>query len=512
MGLRALGPYSAGRIPEALASGWDSVGSADSFYRAEDLRFSIDSVISTMRALEAPRGRKVFLLLAGRWPTLFRPPGSGSLRGLLWTAPGADVSTDLELLGELVDTANLLGYTVYPMDQQTAPDSALWSNLRYVARETGGKAFMAGSNVKALDKVTFDTSNYYWLGFVPDYRRDNRARDIRVEVREPRLSARNRRGYLDLSRRTEADMEALQQLLFPPEVEAGGGPLLVEVGDAVATKGRTMTVPVTVHVPVGRFPAMPYDGAFRQQLELRLVALDRFRSRSETPAVALSLGGGHEPAPDEVVVYRASLNLRRRPHEVVVTVHDPVSRLTARGRASGRRSSTMTGNRKTWSARRPLLATRCRSGLGDPRPVAAWPVGRRRSRRQRSCCSVRRSTSGSSTSRSWSRTAPEIGCRGLGSEDDFRVSRRRRGSGCRVLHRGGRRAWRQGRQRRDAARRRRGRGRWRRTTSSSWTTITLKSCLQAARAPWVQGQVWRGSHLSGIRSQWWCRAAVGWSY
>ncbi len=334
-GFGAAGPYSAGRISQALAFGWDSVGWANSYYRARDLKFSIDAVISTMRALEAPRGRKVFLLLAGDWPTLFQPPGSSSLTGFLWTAPGANLRTDLELLEELVDTANLLGYTVYPMDQQTtSPNSMLWSNFRYVARDTGGKAFMAGSNIRALDKVSFDMSNYYWLGFVPDYQRDNRAHDIRVEVREPRLRARYRRGYLDLSGRVEADMEALQELLFPPEVEAGGGPLLVEVGDAVATKRRTMAVPVSVHLPVGRFPALPYDGGFRQELEVRFAALDRFRRRLEIPAVSLSLGGGYEPAPDEVLVYRASLTLRRRPHELVVTVHDPISKLTAKGRVA----------------------------------------------------------------------------------------------------------------------------------------------------------------------------------
>ena len=333
-GFGVPGPYSAGRISRDLAFGWDPVDWADLSYRAEDLRFSIDSVISTMRALEAPRGRKVLLLLAGDWPTLYRPPGSGRLTGLLWTSPLANVSSDLDMLDELIDTANLLGYTVYPMDQQRAPQTGLWSNLRYMARDTGGKAFMAGSNVKALDKIAFDTSNYYWLGFVPDYRRDNRAHDIRVEVREPEVRARYRRGYLDLSGRVEADMEALRELLFPPEVDVGGDPLLVEVGDAVATKRRAMAVPVKVHVPVGRFPAVPYDGAFRQQLEVRFVALDRFSRRSEIPAVSLSLGGGHEPTADDVVVYRTSLTMRRRPQELVVTVHDPVSKSTARGRVA----------------------------------------------------------------------------------------------------------------------------------------------------------------------------------
>ena len=298
-GFGAAAPYSTGRLSQALAFGWDAVDWADSSYRAEDLRFSIDSVISTMRALEAPRGRRVFLLLAGDWPALFQPPGSGRLTGYLWTAPGARLWTDLQLLEELVDTANLLGYTVYPVDQQTSPNSSLWSNLRYVARETGGKAFMAGSNLRMLDKVGFDTANYYWLGFAPEYRRDNGEHDIRVELREPGFRARYRRGYLDLSGRVEADMRALQELLLPPELEASGGPLLVEVGAAAPTKGRTMQVPVRVRLPVGRFPATPYEGSYRQQLEVRFVALDRFGRRSEIPAVPLSLGGAYEPAPDD---------------------------------------------------------------------------------------------------------------------------------------------------------------------------------------------------------------------
>ena len=333
-GFGALGPYSAGRISADLASGWDPADWAESTYRAEDLRFSIDSVISTMRALEAPRGRNVLLLLAGDWPTLYSPSGSGRLRGLLWTSPFANVSTDLEMLDELIDTANLLGYTVYPMDQQRAPQRWLWSNLRYMARDTGGRAFMAGSNVKALEKVAFDASNYYWLGFVPDYRRDDRAHDIRVEVRAPGTRARYRRGYLDLSGRVEADMEALRELLFPPEVDVAGGPLVVEVGEAAATKRRTIAVPVSVRVPVGRFPAAPHDDGFRQRLEVRFVALDRFGRRSEFPADSLSLGGGYEPVPDEAVVYSTTLTMRRRPQELVVTVHDPVSKLTARGRVA----------------------------------------------------------------------------------------------------------------------------------------------------------------------------------
>lgn len=288
-----------------------------------DLQFSVHAVVSTMRALDPPQGRKVLLLLAGNWPT-----GDFRLDG-----QGAGYAADRDLLDELIDTANLLGFTVYPMDQQTShPYMRLWQNLRYVARDTGGKAFMAGSNVAALDIVTADTSDYYWLGFVPEYRRDDQAHDIRVEVLRPGLRVRSRRGYLDLSRRAEADMEAQRALLFPGEAVTESGSLEVEVGAVERVSRRKMSVPVTVYLPVGRFPALPYRGRFLQQLQLRFATIDGLGRQARIPMIPLSLGGGAEPASDDVVLYRTFLSMKRRPHDLVVTVHDPLSRLTASAR------------------------------------------------------------------------------------------------------------------------------------------------------------------------------------
>lgn len=290
-----------------------------------DLQFSIQAVVSTMRALDPPRGRKVLLLLAGNWPTGdFRPDGQG-----------AGYAADRDLLDGLIDTANLLGYTVYPMDQQTSrPHMRLWQNLRYVARDTGGRAFMAGSNVTALDSVAADTSDYYWLGFVPSYRRDDRAHDIRAEVLRPGLRVRSRRGYLDLSRRAEADMEAQRALLFPGEAVSEAGPLVVEVGAVERLNRRSMGVPVTVHLPVGRFPVLPYGDRFLQELQLRFATIDGLGRQARIPMIPLSLGSGSEPASDEVVFYRTFLSMKRRPHDLVVTVHDPLSRLTASARVA----------------------------------------------------------------------------------------------------------------------------------------------------------------------------------
>ena len=292
---------------------------------ARDLEFSITAVVSTMRALQAPQGRKVLLLLAGAWPTgAFRPEGQG-----------IGIRTDREMLDGLIDTANLLGYTVYPMDQQTTrPSTVLWQNLRYVARDTGGRAFMAGTNLNALSKVSADTANYYWLGFVPEYRRNDQVHDVRVEVLREGLRVRSRRGYLDVSRRAEADMEAQRALLFPGEDLTGPAPVLrVEIGDPQPFGLRKMKVPVTVFVPVGKFPVLPYEDQFLSRLELRFAVVDRNGEQAEIPLIPLDLRGRSKPAEDAVVPYNATLTLRRRPHALVVSVHDPLSRQTISKRA-----------------------------------------------------------------------------------------------------------------------------------------------------------------------------------
>ncbi len=288
-----------------------------------DLTLSVNAVISAMRALEQPEGRKVLLLLAGRWPAgEFRPGGRGS-----------ELRTDLDLLDRLIDTANLLGYTVYPVDQQASePSTKWWQNLRYIGRDTGGMAFLAGSHVDALARVSRDTSDYYWLGFVPEYRRDDRVHDVEVEVLRPGLEVRARRGYLDLSRSAEADMEAQRALLFPGQKARAAAALKVRVGDPRKLSRRRMAVPIDIEVPLGMFPALPYGNEYLQRLEIRFATIDGAGWRAEQPAIPLEVRSHSEPQPDSVFDYYAEVTLRHLPHTVVVTVHDPVSRQTASAR------------------------------------------------------------------------------------------------------------------------------------------------------------------------------------
>ena len=324
-------PFAAMDLPSAA-----SEARAESL--ARDLEFSVTAVSSTMRSLDVPDGRKVLLLLAGDWPVgSFRPGGQG-----------VGLRPDWDILDGLVDTANVLGYTIYPVDQQKGPSLWRWQNLRKVADGTGGRAFMAGSNLRALGRASEDTSNYYWLGFVPEYRRDDRAHEVRVELRRPGLRVRSRSGYVDLSRRAEADMETQGRLLFPDETRTHGEPLLrVEIGEPEPTGPfrRKMLVPVTVHVPVGHFPVFPFEDRFLARLELRFAVVDRNGQQARMPVIPLSLAGTTQPAPDAVVPYDTVLTLRRRPHDLLVSVHDPVSRQTVsvRTQVRSRMEPTTTG-------------------------------------------------------------------------------------------------------------------------------------------------------------------------
>jgi len=315
--LSAAGFRLAEMSPQSLAD--QAVGSI----LERDLTLSVNAVISAMRALDQPEGRKVLLLVAGRWPSgEFRPGGRGR-----------ELRTDLDLLDRLVDTANLLGYTVYPIDQQaSAPAMRWWQNLRYMARDTGGLAFMAGGNLDPLGRVSADTSNYYWLGFVPEYRRDDEVHDIEVEVLLQGLQVRVRRGYVDLSRNAEAEMEVQRALLFPRAAAPGVAPLRVRVGNPRGLRGRRMVVPMDIDVPLGRFAALPYGGEYVQRLEVRFATIDRGGWLAEQPAIPLEVRSDSAPDPDTVFDYYAEVTLRHRPHIVVVTVHDPVSGETASAR------------------------------------------------------------------------------------------------------------------------------------------------------------------------------------
>ena len=346
---------------------------------------SLDAAVAALRGFAAPEGRKVMLLLSGGWPFSLVPPAELVDRPELdQTAPDDDLrrrdddlselmrSTDLDdaLTGgarqfrKLADTANLLGYTLYPVDvpgmaaipgmTPASADRESWSlrasevrspaerrsrdavfaagspdreiadedSLVFLAQETGGRALRNAQSLDALREAAGDTRSYYWLGFAPDRQRDDRRHAIRVEVTEPGLRVRTRQSFLDLSPQAERTMAVESALLFGEPASEGALP--VEVGEIRPDGRRFIQVPLTVAIPLDAVTALPADGEWRVQVELRVAALDEKDRQSEVAAVPLELALSEAPQPGKYLPYQTTLKMRRAKQVLVVTLTDVV--------------------------------------------------------------------------------------------------------------------------------------------------------------------------------------------
>ena len=191
-----------------------------------------DVTVAALRAFASAPGRKVMLLLSGGWPTEVDP--------------------------RISEAANLLGYSLYPVDvagiqAPAVARDAKWSppadateygvlaantqddglittarerrthySFEVLARETGGKVSLNGNREGALDRTLEDTDSYYWIGFSPSWKADGRKHDIRLEVRRSGAEVRARRGYSDLSPRAQQALEAESRRLLSPSAAPGG--------------------------------------------------------------------------------------------------------------------------------------------------------------------------------------------------------------------------------------------------------------------------------------------------
>jgi VWFA-related protein len=347
---------------------------------------------AAMRGMASPSGRKVFLLLSGGWPMgsgaeilgdPFREAAQGSgasahrderfegvLEDPLRAIPNSYyVPRPQEIFEPITDTANLLGYTIYPVDvpgidpesnpadasrpspmaiqppARLEPGSELptfalqdfnahpplqlvssgWERgvhdtLNYLAAETGGKASLNSTRLKALQRVQEDTSSYYWLGFTPQRRADGKRHDIKVEVRRPGVEVRSREGFLDMSRGTETALKTESLLLFGGAAETER--LRLQVGEPRRAGLWHAEVPVTVEVPAELLTALPLDGGYEVRALFSAAAQDKWSGRSEIQMTKLRLSLDEAPAPGSFVRYQTTLKLRRAQQHLVFAVSD----------------------------------------------------------------------------------------------------------------------------------------------------------------------------------------------
>ena len=307
----------------------------------DQLEDAVDAASATLRGFAAPPGRKVMVLASGGWP--FRPAEFVTGDPLVANLDRRFEQGE-EIYGPLAETANLLGYTLYPVDApglegNSSVDAAspvplpgifadfretdLHDSLRYLARETGGQALLNGQRSEPLSRVADDTRSFYWLGFNPDRSGDGEVRTIELELKQRGLEVRSRSGYRDLSIEEEVTMQVASALLFGMPAHKDG--LAVELGDSRRDKRKTMIVPVTVRLPANAVALLPTADGFAASLEVRVAAIDERGKKSEIATLEWPVTRDKLPAEGEALEFAASLRLRRAPQDLVVAVYDTFS-------------------------------------------------------------------------------------------------------------------------------------------------------------------------------------------
>jgi VWFA-related protein len=309
---------------------------------------AVMAAVASLRSFSSPPGRKVMLLLSGAWPlSPAEYAASGGVVDEALEAAYADGVLGYEsLYAPLVDTANLLGYTLYPVDVSgkagtidldsppgllagggdrsfLGPQGNLHAGMRFLAEKTGGRSVVNDERERALETVEADTRSYYSLGLRLDRAADGTRHAIEVEVLRPGLDARSREGFVDLSRQSELTMMTASALLFGTPAS----PLAAQLrfGKPEHLGRRRVRLPVEIGFPLDQVALERSGEVHAAALEVRLVAMDDEGGRTppvlETARVELP----RSPGPGESYWHAMELTLERRWHRIVAGVFDPSS-------------------------------------------------------------------------------------------------------------------------------------------------------------------------------------------
>ncbi|MEM6705849.1 MAG: VWA domain-containing protein [Acidobacteriota bacterium] len=309
---RLLGnPADLPSLPSAQQIGFD-----DPVAQLIDLELALSGALSTLMGFDPPTGRKVMLLMSGEWPIGNFRRGTSTFSTL----------TELELMNPLIETANLRGYTLYPINENSA--ESIWRNSTFsrVAQRTGGRTLSRRTEILA-DAVS-DTSSYYWLGFTPDLLGDDRGHRVKLKARPPGLKVRSRRGYVDLSREGRMAMDTQGALFFGRDSELGD--LALVFGEPERLGLRRMKVPLTLRIPLDALQSVPVSGEEQIEIEVRFAVVNENGATADVPTVTRILRG--ENRKGDVYELDVELTMRRVPHALLAAIHDRASGRTLRVR------------------------------------------------------------------------------------------------------------------------------------------------------------------------------------
>jgi VWFA-related protein len=282
----------------------------------------VTAATASLRGFAHTPGRKVLILLAGKWPA--------SVSSYLFSGPVVIGDEGMKLYRPLHDTANLLGYTIYPVHvplpgigtSQMGKEAELRWTGHEIAAETGGLPLRRKDRRAALARITEDIRSYYSLGFTPTWHGDEARHRVVVRVLRPGLRVRSREHFQDLSLQQSVSFMVEGALLLGEMPNAQ--PLEVRLGAAQKSGWRRITLPLEISIPLDAVTMLPQGEEYFANLELRVAVLDQGGDRNEMPVIPVKLQGP-EPQPGQRALYNTEVKLRKESHRVVVSVHDPTS-------------------------------------------------------------------------------------------------------------------------------------------------------------------------------------------
>jgi len=292
------------------------------------------AVAIAMRSFSNSAGRKMLLLVSNGWgsPNVTVPLDVPSA----W-ASGRPRGFAIETV---VDAANQIGYTVYPMvltqptlpvnaeDRAPASSADLFNDTQAyhklvnafdrIAYDTGGRLIpRAFVQKEPLRTVVNDAASYYVLGFQSTSEVAGRHK-IRVRLTRPDLTVRHRRNFRLLNSKDQAEMALEASLLLG----SSGPGLDISLGEPGRHKMRQVKVPIQVKIPMDWVTMLPLgDDHYACKLELRISAEDDHGNRADIAMVPVTLQGGPPPE-GSYTSYEAELLLRRREQRLVFSLLD----------------------------------------------------------------------------------------------------------------------------------------------------------------------------------------------
>lgn len=326
-----------------------SLQAADYEDEVRESRVARDVVLGAagaLRTFDPPTGRKVALILSGGWLLDSLSPDS-DIQAIQYNF---FIRDGFPVLRPLTDAANLLGYTVYPIQLADVPlpgagdrdegnttaftGSTAGSAISYAMRqgglvfsaeETGGRFLKAGAS--HLKKIAEDTRSYYWLGFTSNAA-DNKRRKIEVELARPHLEnglkVRARSSFLPLSPLSRSAMVVEGALLAGRDIPRARR-MEVLTGAAEKKGPLTAQLPLTFRIPAEAVTFLPQEGRLIARLQLWIASIDEQGRRSDVTVTPISFAVAEVPGKGQRIVYHNDILVRQAEQEVLFALIDAQS-------------------------------------------------------------------------------------------------------------------------------------------------------------------------------------------